>query len=70
MKQKVKEFYLPDEVTGKKFKKFLQKTNIHFFFPKKKKSLPRNVKQLHKDLHFAILNDKYKKGLLTKIEKS
>jgi hypothetical protein len=68
MKKHVKrEFYLPTGLTGKEFEKFLKRTGMHFISPKKKITVNPEVEALHSSLHSAILNEKAKKGLLTKI---
>jgi hypothetical protein len=61
------EFHLPDGMTGKELKDFLKRTNMQYFHPKKKHIESAEVEALHQGLHSALLNEKIKKGLLTKI---
>jgi hypothetical protein len=62
------EFHLPDDLTGKQFAKFLKRNNMHFISPKKKIENTSN-EELHNSLHESVIQEKLKKGLLTKVNK-
>jgi hypothetical protein len=44
MKRDKINFHIPEGITGKQFEKYLKRTNLKFFFPKKKNDLQTNNK--------------------------
>jgi hypothetical protein len=62
-------FYIPEGITGKQFEKFLQRSRLHFFFPRKKEVDPTKGNLIKKGIHNTKIMDKYNNNLLTKIDK-
>jgi hypothetical protein len=70
MRQKVN-FYIPEGITGHQFEKFLKRSHLHFFHPKRKDTLHPDSEKIRQaictEINTKEINKKIKEGKLRRI---